>query len=113
MELREFVTSTLVQILEGVGDAQDHLVKSGRKGIINPTWGGGEKLYDHVQSVSFDVAVTVSDKAGGAANAGIKVMAIDIGAKGSIEAQNSNVSRVSFAIPIVPPYTPVTDVQKP
>ncbi|KRA57395.1 hypothetical protein ASD89_06900 [Caulobacter sp. Root656] len=113
MELREFVTNTLVQILEGVGDAQEQLGKTGKRGIVNPTWGGGEKLYEHVQNVSFDVAVTVASKAEGGANAGIKVLAIDIGAKGSIETQNSNVSRVAFSIPILPTYTAVTDVQKP
>jgi hypothetical protein len=81
MELKEFVAQSLVQIIEGVREAQTQIVgeneaKPGgkRAGSINPhTSNRGEKIRERettsnwgesVRLVSFDVAVTVQEGAG-------------------------------------------------
>ncbi len=53
-----------------------------------------------VQNVSFDVAVTASSEKSGGAKAGIRVMSIEVGAKGDKTVSAEQVSRVSFKIPI-------------
>lgn len=53
-----------------------------------------------VQNVMFDVAVTAASETSGGAKVGIKVLSLDIGAKGEKSASAEQVSRVSFQIPI-------------
>jgi len=114
MELREFVTETLVQIQEGVQDAiirrQD---TDNPQGIINPVF-GQQASEAHCQKVEFDVAITVSDKSQGSAKAGLRVLSVELGAGGSKAAERSTVSHVRFTVPVIPPTTPVrTDFNRP
>lgn len=106
MELREFITQTLVQIQLGVQDAIAQQTASGASGAINPvfpsSWGTAVRE-EHVQKVEFDVAVTATDKSNGGGKAGIKVFSIELGGEKSGSAEHSIASRVKFAIPVVPP----------
>lgn len=113
MELKEFVQETLVEIASGISAAQAQLLTDDIKAIINPVWGDNSELHKHVQNVTFDVAVTSSEKTSGSGKAGIKVIsAFDLSGDISKEKSNANVSRVSFSIPIVSSYTVVSDIQK-
>lgn len=66
------------------------------------------------QSVQFDIAVTVADKNNVGAETGISVVGIKLGVDGSSVKEQSHVSRIQFAVPIVPPTTqilrPTSDV---
>ncbi len=109
MELREFVTETLIAILEGVQEAIRHTQKTQTVGSISPVWSTkeGEKLdwKEYVQPVEFDVAVTATDKSEVSGKGGIKVFTVgDVGAGGSRGSERSSVSRIKFSIPIVPPH---------
>ena len=68
MELREFVTETLVAIQEGVRAAIERVEESKAIGVVNPVWdsGDGEKVdwKEYAQAVEFDVAVTATDTTG-------------------------------------------------
>ncbi len=100
--------SSLTEIQEGVQAAITALARSGTSGVINPCWGTVSDIdKSHVQLVQFDIAVTVSDKSAANADAGIKVVGIKLGGDGSLSAEKSNVSRIQFVIPIVPPLTTV------
>ena len=104
MKLSEFVSDTLVEIMEGVVAAQEQWTAGGKKGHINPVWGGYAEGHKNIQNVTFDVAVTVSESSKGEAKAGIKVLAVgELGGTKALEQQSSNVSRISFIIPIAPP----------
>lgn len=108
MELKEFITATLIEIQSGVQGAIDHVVKNKVGGAINPFWGDAKKINSTlIEKVQFDIAVTVSDKSAGSAEAGIKVVGIAIGGDHSKSAETSNVSRIQFSIPIVPPVTTI------
>jgi hypothetical protein len=110
MELKEFVSETLVQILAGVQDAiSRRLAAPGSLGAINPVFGldAGAAGPDHIQKVEFDVAVTVTDKAGGGGKAGIKVFSIELGGEAGKSTEQSIVSRIKFAVPVIPPVSVV------
>lgn len=113
MDVRSFVKTTLVQVMGGVADAQREWISSGGKGFINPVWGGLDDLYNHVQVVQFDVAVSVSsndDREGGGA---IRVASMDMKDTEHRLPQSATLSRVAFGIPICPPVHTVNDVRRP
>jgi hypothetical protein len=92
MDLQTFVRDSLVQIINGVREAQ---AKEGELGDrINPKQGGWK-----IQDVEFDVALTVEKKTGG----GLKVVAGVFGGEGGHHREQSEVSRVKFVVPLVLP----------
>ncbi len=103
MELKEFITQTLIQIQEGVQGAISALPQG--PGVINPVFSENPNDIgvDNIQNVEFDVAVTVTDKMSGGGKAGIKVFAIELGGDGSKSVEQSSVSHIKFTVPIVPP----------
>ncbi len=114
MNLHEFIEQSLTEILTGICGAQKTIgMANGQLGAINPIWNDTADLADHVQIVNFDVAVTASDQNSTGANGGIKVMALNFGGKVENQELNQTVSRVSFAVPIVPPTVTIHGVKKP
>lgn len=103
MELKEFISSSLTQIMEAVQEAQVNWGQSSGKGAINPAWDSTERLRDHTQNVEFDIAVTTEQTKSGKGEAGIKVFSASVGAKGEVASGHSSVSRIKFAVPIVAP----------
>jgi hypothetical protein len=109
MELKDFISATLIEIQSGVQAAIDQTIKDKIGGAINPSWGGTKDINASlIEKVQFDIAVTVADKTSGSAEAGIKVVGIKIGGGGSGTTETSNVSRIQFSIPIVPPVTTIS-----
>ena len=109
MTLKDFITATLVEIQGGVQAAIDQTIKNKVGGAINPSWGTTKNIKASlIEKVQFDIAVTVADKSSGSAEAGIKVVGIKIGGSGSGSMETSNVSRIQFSIPIVPPVTTIS-----
>lgn len=108
MELHEFIAATLGGIQQGVQSAIDNARTRGLKGAINPVWGTtSDAGQAHVQSVQFDIAITASERNTAEGKGGINVAAIRIGGGGSLTDENSRVSRIQFAIPMIPPVTTV------
>src|SRR5689334_5944122 len=117
MELKSFVTQALVEIVEGVQDAQEKLQKTGA--LINPqqTYYHGSQNSQSVtlgdnpnnprfgQIVEFDVSVTASEREEAQGGIGIKVASlIDLASvSGKSEDQNSVVSRLKFSVPVFLP----------
>jgi hypothetical protein len=99
MELDEFVSETLRQILAGVTKAQ----QGETGGNINAAFAGvasGNLIdggnYGLFTRVDFDVAVTAETAGGGKAS--IKVWGL--GAEGGGEKRSQTASRVSFTVPV-------------
>jgi hypothetical protein len=109
MKLDQFVSDTLIEIMTGVADAQHRWATGGKKGTINPVWGGYEKGQQAVREVTFDVAVTVSESTNGKVDGGIKVVGVGVEAGLNKKAENSNVSRISFSVPVAPPIVFIHD----
>ena len=108
MELKEFVSQTLVQIFEGVVTAQTELSANGIK--INPDiWNNSTaqkegKLLDPtmspIEEVQFDVAVTASDSAGAKAKIGVLSGIVGGSMEGKGEKSKELVNRIKFSVPI-------------
>jgi hypothetical protein len=104
MELKYFIKSSLLQIMEAVNEAQGEWQnKTDGKGAINPAWDSTDRLKDHTQIVEFDVAVTSENSKSGKGEAAIKILSAKFGAAGEIKSGDGTVSRLKFTIPIVPP----------
>jgi len=103
MELDEFVTETLNQIIKGVKEAQ-----AINKDNINPnvtympvveTNSDGNMIHN----INFDVAVTASDGDSSKAKIGVVSGIFNAGAEGQTETKNSSVTRIKFSVPITYP----------
>lgn len=119
MDLKDFVSETLISILEGVVNAQEKAAEI--NALVNP--GGLMRNADNVsdnsiwdnrtnnfaQQVQFDIAVTAEDSATGGAK--IKVMSgiLGGGIGGEKANKNSIASRVQFSVPVLLPSQDIGD----
>lgn len=111
LELKEFISETLVQIMEGVQAAIDRRRDAPDvKGVINPIFGETADAAgdNHIQKVDFDVAVTVTEKKTGTGKAGIRVLSLELGGELGKAAEQSTASHIKFSIPFVPPAQLIT-----
>jgi len=118
MELKDFISETILQIVSGVIDAtvkcKDIDV------IVNPDVTVGKKdafwipsnkkdykLVRRVQQIDMDICVTVTENESNelGAKAGIFVFAIGANSKGTKENKNEN--RVRFSIPVCLPVSEI------
>jgi hypothetical protein len=111
MELKEFVRETLLQLTEGVREAQEECRKHG--GMVNPMLEAprvhgskakiGDKYYP-VTDVGFKVGLTenngVKDKTG----IGVFFSSIAIGVEQKKDTGHQAVTCIDFSIPVLLPY---------
>ena len=119
MELKEFIKTTLTEIVEAVKETQETVKDMGA--TIVPTMPHAiatkticvDENNLLISQVDFNVAVTAgsSNTLNGDAKAGIRVLSTSI--KGQTEERNEVVSRVAFSIPVILPATTIlSDRQK-
>lgn len=120
MDLKDFISETLLSIISGVTDAQAKareldahvnpagLSRNSTKVSDNAIWDNTNNNYARL--VTFDVAVTAEDTA--KAGAKVKVIAGIFGADAGAEtgSKNSLASRVQFTVPIL---LPAHDINNP
>jgi hypothetical protein len=113
MDLRDFVSETLIQIIDGVRAAQEHASQVSAE--INPSniqhFGGDNNQffrpaglvgkYGHI--VEFDIALTPVNEEQ-AKGGGFEILSVlDAGVQGKAETSNNATNRIHFAIPIIMP----------
>lgn len=120
MNLQDFIRETLIQIINGVKDAQEIIGESGA--AINPI--GLSRMRDQLggrgyhsgavtEAVEFDVAVTVTEGESTKKGAGAFISVVALGAQKQTEAHSSSVSRVKFSVPaLLPPGKDFRDTNK-
>ncbi len=100
MELKEFVTQTLVQIVQGIKQANQELAGQEKPGAENKAfllaYSGGE--HPGGPHIEFDVAVTTETGSKAGADASAKLYVVGFQAGGSKLTIKENVSRVRFAV---------------
>jgi len=96
MELKEFVSETLLQIIEGVKIAQS--TNTGTNVQIAPGGNYGK--------IEFDVAITTTDTTEAKAGVGIFVAGVSLGAQAKGGISNQTLSHIKFDIPLILPYLP-------
>lgn len=105
MDLKTFVETTLIQIIEGSAAAISYVQNTDLNAKINPFSPQG--FYSNPKDVEFDVAVTVTDAKSGGGGAGIKVAAFHVGGQGEVRVESQAVSRIRFSIPVAVSGTPI------
>lgn len=119
MDLKDFVKETIVQIIQGIEEANKELV--GSDAFINPQYvwiSDNPQVYgetskrssEHdnpdsrfIQKIEFDVAVVAETGKKGSAGAKISIASIGFGSDGKTESTKRSESRISFSIPVVFP----------
>ena len=111
MELKDFVSQTLAQIIEGVKDAAAIAEPMGAQ--VNPYINSPPAelerqgmLYTEgnaAQVVKFDVAVTVTEGTGTKGAIGVFAGVVSLGSAGQSQSENTSVSRIQFSVPVVLP----------
>ena len=116
MELKDFVSQSLIQITEGVISAQKELGSRGAK--INPemmrllkgsTEGYGsfgwpkDEGANPVLLVDFDVAVTAEEGKHTKGGIGVVAGVFALGSQAKSDAVNSSISRIRFRVPLLLP----------
>jgi hypothetical protein len=117
MDLKSFVAETLVQIVEGVADAQKRIATLEVGAAVNPgvVSEDARRKIGSPKRVQFDVAVTVSDESasrtGAGATAGfLSVVSarVDAKAEASDTLKNEAVSRIQFSVDLSQPADLIT-----
>lgn len=115
MDLKEFVKETIVQVVNGIADANAALssdtafVASSNIQTDNnfkyTTDKEGVKHY--VTELDFDVAITAQKAKTGEGGVHMKVASVfELGGKGSSENINASISRIKFSLPLALPTEP-------
>lgn len=103
MELKEFVSRTLEDILAGVNDAQKNITGThvGTVAPAIPVAVDGKLSYpERVNDIHFEIAVGVEEKSG--SNASISVISAIVNGKlmGNSSSGNLEHSKISFSVPV-------------
>lgn len=96
MDLKTFVSDSLVGIIEGVQDARERTAEKGHA-AITPKLSNG---YGETKAVSFDIAVSLSEKTGKDGVFEIAVMSLKAGLGRDKETTSDVVSRIRFDVDI-------------
>lgn len=119
MDLKEFVSETLVSIVTGIKDAQEKtrnlgasvnpggLMRKSEAVSDNSTWDNRNNNFS--QPVTFDIAITAEDSAKGGAK--VKVLSGILGGDIGGEKGSKNVlaSRIQFTVPVLFPSENIED----
>ena len=112
MELKDFVSESLAQIIEGIKTAQGKTARMGA--TINPKGlKAGTEAYAKAQfnketgvlaqMVAFDIAVTATKGKSTKGGIGVFMGAVGVGTQGRSQREQSMVSRITFEIPVLFP----------
>ncbi|WP_318470032.1 hypothetical protein [Photobacterium leiognathi] len=104
MDLKDFVSQALIQITEGVSEAQEIVQKKG--GFVNPAIRQtevGQTMHDGrvVQIVDFNIAVSVTEDSSCSGGGKLSVATVfKASAEKSSSEKNSTTSTISFKVPL-------------
>ena len=108
MDLKEFTKQTLVQIVEGVKEANEFFEGSGAQVMNESPAKPKQYVYDthgdaiNVVEVDFDVAITATESEGANGGAGLRVASIiNFGGGTESKIENQTISRIKFTLPLV------------
>ena len=112
MELKQFVKESLLQIIQGVKEAQAesegtgaHINPIGMSIMRNDLKGKrfGPKDLTITETIEFDIAVMAMEGKEAKGGIGVVTGIFSLGGGGKTEVQTSNVSRLKFSVPVVLP----------
>lgn len=108
MELKNFITETIENIVEGVAAAQKSIKDKGAK--INPKsvqfrengqWNNHNSGMPRF--VEFDVGLISANKSGSSEGIGVFLGSVSLGKKNDQGAEHTAITRIKFSVPLVLP----------
>jgi len=103
MELHEFVRETLIQIINGIAEAQNSESIRFNNAAIVPHGVSSSDVKSANREIVFDVVVTTQTESSSKAGIGIFVGAFGVGTQGKLNANDSLENRVQFTVPVLFP----------
>ena len=107
MELHEFVRETLVQIINGIVEAQNNETILKNNASIVPYGVSSSDLKLAHREIEFNVVITAQTESSTKAGIDIFVGGLGLGTQGKLGANDTNENRVKFSIPILFPMQKV------
>ncbi len=111
MELREFITESLTEIIAGIQDAQD--AEQTGAFIVPSGVGIGDSFPENrgvrhrarllTTVVQFDIAVTAEANQTRTGKAGLKIAIVEGGVQGQTGSRSTEASRIQFSVPLLLP----------
>ena len=105
MEIKEFVTEVIVQIRDGIKDAEE---KTGSNILPTDNYEDGRVIttrncgdYSPVANLVFELSIVDNKKDGKSGGIGVFLGNVGIGAKGNEETEQTSLSKIKFNIPIL------------
>ena len=110
MDLRDFVSETLAQIINGVNDAKNAVDND--QVIISPRLDGTAANKGHTgiapsagdapaTMVNFDVSLSTNEGTGTKGGIGVVTGLVALGSSGHSSSETSSLSRVQFSVPVI------------
>ena len=103
MDLQSFVAVTLKQLIGAVKEAQQFAKENNARVFPDNSGGKQAATGQTVESVEFDVAVTVTEGSEKKGGLGVVIAALTIGGTGQTSMSSSTISRLKFSIPVAWP----------
>lgn len=101
MELKQFIKQTLVDIIDGISEAQNEI----NNGIIIPSvneesFSNVETGFTSYQKIGFEVSVNVVESQGGEAKLSVVAAVIGGHMKGDISNVFGHTAKLNFSVPV-------------
>lgn len=110
MELHEFVKETLVQIVNGIVEAQKNDIIRDNNASVVPFGVSTSDMKLANREIEFDVVITTQTESSAKGGIGIFVGGLGVGTQGKLNANDSLVNRVKFSVPVLFPMQKVNKV---
>ena len=110
MELKAFVKAALNDVMDAVQETIEERKAAGGHGYINPKTHDPDEM--EIDTIKFDIAISVARETQGKAGGGLEVVGVKIGADGSHKHETSNVSRIEFTLGVAWPHTHILDAKR-
>ena len=105
-ELKDFISSVLTEICEGVHEATARIEALG--GVVNPrAISTSQPIEQHTRraivDVAFDVSIEATSSAGNTGRVGVLVATVGLGTQRSQDESHRSANSVKFTVPLVLP----------
>ena len=116
MQLKDFISETLSQLIDGVVEAQEKVQASG--GRVSPhvrTPNDPKSLYGRTNDqlpvifVDFDISVEAQDTKGTKGGIGVVTGMFNLGSGGESKENRQSMNKIKFSIPVALPLQPYKD----
>ena len=103
MELKEFIKNVLIDLSEGVEEAQMELKE--KSTVVNPRRTNNINHEDrNITTVHFEMGLMSSETENNTAGIGVFLSSVGVGVKNDAKTNNESVTRISFSLQVAFPY---------